>query len=391
MPDFNYFLKKNIENIKQNDLYRELTLFDGEYGAYCYHNGEKILQLSSNNYLGLACDNSIKNAVIDAVSKYGVGSTASRLVCGTHRLHYELEDQIAALKSTESAMVYSSGYSANLGALSAILTKDDAVYSDELNHASIIDGIRLSGCNKFIYKHCDTPNLEELLAKNHHKYRLNIIVTDSIFSMDGDRAPLNDIVSLKAKYGAVLFVDEAHAFGLYGEQGQGLAHELGINNHVDIQMGTLSKAAGCEGGYIAGTAHLIEFLRNKSRAFIFSTAPTISSVAAAKQAISLIKNGHDLRKSLYSNIDFLRLKLKQLENKGLLELGNSGSAIFSIKIGDTQKTLKIAKQLFEEYGIFATAIRPPTVKTSRIRVCTMATHSKEDLEKFVIALTELLA
>ena len=266
-------LKKELTQIKTDNLYRDFKILSSNSDAFVEYRGNKVLQMSSNNYLGLAGDPRISEAVIKAVEKYGVGSTGSRLISGTHKLHTELEEKLAELKETEKAIIFSTGYAANVGAISALLTEKDAVYSDELNHASIIDGIKLSRANKFIYKHRDTQDLERLLEENHKKYRFNVIISDSIFSMDGDIAPLKEIVAIKERYGAVLFLDEAHAFGIYGRNGQGLAHELGLNNKIDIQMGTLSKAAGSEGGYICGKSDIIDYLRNKSRSFVFSTAP----------------------------------------------------------------------------------------------------------------------
>jgi len=352
--------------IKKNQLYRELR-----------ENNPLALQFSSNNYLGLANDELLKEAASDAVKKYGIGSTGSRLISGTHRLHFELEEKIADLKGTEKALVFSTGYAANLGALSAVLGEGDAVYSDRLNHASIIDGIKLSRANKFVYDHCNLTDLEKQLSENHHKYRLNLIVTDSVFSMDGDLAPLKEIVALKNKYNALLFVDEAHAFGIYGPNGQGLAHELGVNNAIDIQMGSLSKAAGCEGGYIAGSAELTNYLTNKSRSFIYSTAPSIPAIAASIKAIELIKDGRLLRQKLFDNVNFLNSRLSP-----------SPSPIFTVKFNTVEETLKTSKCLLENHNILATAIRPPTVETPRLRISTTALHTEQDLEQLVNALKQ---
>lgn len=353
--------------LEKNNLYRKLRV-----------NNPAALQFSTNDYLGLAGDERLKEAVIEAVKQYGVGSTGARLVSGTHRLHVQLEEKIAELKGTERALVFSTGYAANLGALSAILTEQDAVYSDQLNHASIIDGIRLARADKFIYKHCDTADLERLISENYDKYRLNLIVTDSIFSMDGDRAPLKEIVQIKKKYGAVLFVDEAHAFGVYGPNGQGLAHELGVNSDIDIQMGTLSKAAGSEGGYIAGSSELIEYLINKSRSFIYSTAPSIPAIAGSIKAVEIIKDAHDLRQKLYDNIEFLKFRLER-----------SGSPIFTVKFDTVEQTIKTSQELLEKYNIQATAIRPPTVQIPRIRISTTARHSREELDYLLSCLQSL--
>jgi len=344
------------------------------------------MQVSSNNYLGLAGDVRLEQAVIESVKKYGVGSTGSRLISGAREVHAQLEEKIAELKGVQRAMVFSSGYAANIGALSALFDENDAVYSDKLNHASIIDGIKLSKANKYIYNHCDINSLEELLIKNQHKHRLNVIVSDSIFSMDGDRAPLLELVKLKEKYGAVLFIDEAHSFGIYGHHGEGLSHELGISDKIDIQMGTLSKAAGSEGGYIAGSSDLIEYLTNKSRSFIYSTAPAIPCIAASIKAVEIIKTAHDLREKLYVNIEYLKMRLKEHN----FDLIPSESAIFCIKFNNIEQACQISEQLLEEYNIMASAIRPPTVDIPRIRICAMALHKKSDLDYLVKSLSEMI-
>lgn len=384
--NFYEFLADNIEQIKRSKLYRQYRIFSSKSGPYVKYKGKKVIQVSSNNYLGLAGDVRLQKAVAEAVKQYGVGSTGSRLISGTHELHAQLEEKIAEFKGTENAIVFSSGYNANLGTLSALMDENDAVYSDQLNHASIIDGIKLSRAQKFIYNHCDVNHLEELISENHYKHRLNVIVTDSIFSMDGDRAPLQEIVKIKEKYGAVLFVDEAHAFGIYGPNGEGLAHELGVADKIDIQMGTLSKAAGSKGGYIAGSNDLIDYLTNKSRSFIYSTAPAIPSIAASIQSLEIIKKAHKLRKRLYKNIDYLGKNFEDRE----FDLIPSDSAIFCIKFKNIEQTCKISEQLLEKYNIMASAIRPPTVKTPRIRICTMALHEKADLDYLTESLIELI-
>ncbi len=338
------------------------------------------------NYLGLAGDVRLQKAVSDAVKMYGVGSTGSRLISGTHELHTQLEEKIAELKGTERAILFSSGYAANLGTLSALLSEEDAVYSDQLNHASIIDGIKLSKAEKFIYNHSDINDLEKLLSENANKFRLNVIVTDSIFSMDGDRAPLQEIVKLKEKYNATLFVDEAHSFGLYGDQGQGLAHELGISDKIDIQMGTFSKAAGSKGGYIAGNSDLIDFLINKSRSYIYSTAPSIPCIAASIKAVEIIKSSPGLRKKLQNNINHFKQRLTAAG----FDVMPSESAIFCIKFDDIDEACRVSDQLLDKYNIMASAVRPPTVETPRIRICTMALHEKSDLDYVVESLAELI-
>jgi len=383
--NFQDFLKESLSDIKAKQLFRSFTPASSRAGAYMVYKDRKVLQMSSNNYLGLAGDPRLEEAAIKAIEKFGIGSTGSRLISGTHKLHIELEEKIANMKGTEKALVFSTGYAANLGTISALVTENDAVYSDELNHASIIDGIKFSKCAKFIYKHCDTQDLERLLEENYKKYCFNFIITDSIFSMDGDRAPLNEIVRLKEKYETVLFIDEAHAFGVYGNKGQGLAHELGINDKIDIQMGTLSKAVGSSGGYIAGSKELIDYLINKSRSFIYSTAPEIPAIAASIKSLEIIENDQNLRNKLYDNIKFIKNSLNNLDQAKNITIIPSESAIFCAIVGDQSKTLEVSKKLLEEHNIFATAIRPPTVKTSTIRFCTTALHSEYDLSNCLAA------
>jgi len=374
--NFYKHLQSELDLIKIDNLYRDFRIFSSKPGACVEYNGKKILQMSSNNYLGLACDERLIQAVIRAAEKYGIGSTGSRLLSGTHKLHTELEEKLSELKETEKAIVFSTGYAANLGAISAFFNEKDAVYSDELNHAGIIDGIKLSRANKFIYKHCDVNDLESLLEENHKKFRFNVIITDSIFSMDGDRAPLKQIIDLKEKYNALIYLDEAHAFGIYGEKGQGLAHELNLNDKIDIHMGTLSKAAGSEGGYIAGKAELIDYLRNKSRSFIFSTAPSIPVTAASIKAVEVIRDDFGLRKKLHENIKYFKQGLSRLN----LDVIPSESAIFCLKLDNIQKAVDISNELLEKHSIMASCIRPPTVKTPRIRLCVSALHTKQDLD-----------
>jgi len=370
------YLKQEINKLKENNLYRNPHVFSGKHSEYSEICGQNILQFSSNNYLGLSNDERLVQASINAAKKYGIGSTGSRLISGTHKLHTELEKKLAKLKNTEAAIVFSTGYATNLGAISGLFSKEDAVYSDELNHASIIDGIKLSGATKFIYNHSDTQHLEKLLKENHQKHRFNVIITDTVFSMDGDIAYLKEIVALKEKYNAVLYIDEAHAFGVYGKKGQGLAHHLGLEGQIDIQMGTLSKAAGSEGGYICGNTEIIEYLRNKARSFVFSTAPSLPATAASIEAINIIEKDTALRNKLWENIKYLKTGINSLN----IKVFPSQSAIFCVDYGSLEKNLQVSTELLEKYQILASCIRPPTVKTSRIRLCTTALHTQKQLD-----------
>lgn len=387
--NFYDFIQTSVNELKEKELYRSPFCVSGRACSEAQIDKKTLIQMNSNNYLGLAGDKRLEAAMIQAASEYGVGATGSRLISGTHRLHQELETKIAELKQTEKALVFATGYMANVGTLSAILSENDAVYSDELNHASIIDGIKLSRASKFIYRHNDVSHLEELLAQNSKNYRFNMIVTDTVFSMDGDRAKLKEIVELKKAYNTVLYIDEAHAFGVYGSNGEGLAHELGISGDVDIQMGTLSKAAGSEGGYIACKAVLAEFILNKARSFVFSTAPAMPAIAASIAAVQTIRDDVELRAKLQGNIQYFKTFLKEVSEKSYVELIPSESAIFCLNVGDNKKTLEFSSLLYKKYGIWATAIRPPTVKTSRIRFCVNALHSHEQLKYVAESVAEL--
>ncbi|MEI7473326.1 MAG: pyridoxal phosphate-dependent aminotransferase family protein [bacterium] len=386
--EFYSILQSELLSIEEKKLLRTIKEHSQNEGAWVNLNGKKVLQFCSNDYLGLSKDKRLLDSIIEAVNTYGHGSTGSRLITGTHTPHVKLEEKLAELKKTESSLVFSCGYSANIGILSAILTEQDAVYSDELNHASIIDGIKLSKAQKYIYKHCDMEHLDEILSQNTNKHRLNIIITDSIFSMDGDRAPLKEIVNLKKKYNTVLYVDEAHSFGIYGKSGEGLLGELDLSDQAEIQMGTLSKAIGSEGGYVAGNNTLINYLINKSRSFIFSTAPSIATAAASLKAIEIIEENPKLRENFISNIKYFSEGLKDIETQKNFRLLPQDSAIFAIEFGNIEKTLKISHNLLDNYNIQAVAIRPPTVKQPVIRFTLSALHSKNDIDYLLNCLLE---
>lgn len=375
---FYSYLNERLDALKQNNLYRKMQTGEqmAHFANYC---SSELLLMNTNNYLGLAQDERLKQAAAES-AKSGAGSTGSRLISGTHSVHFELENALAQLKGTEKAILFATGYMANVGAITALMGPEDAVYSDELNHASIIDGIKLSRTNKFIYRHSDTAHLEELLERNADKYRFNFIITDTVFSMDGDIAPLKEIVAVKNRHGALLYVDEAHAFGVFGNNGAGLVHHCGLKDDVDVQMGTLSKAAGSEGGYVCGSAELVDYITNTARSFIFSTAPSLPSVATSLRSVEIIRDDAPLRAALHKNIETFSHLLKEVSFSTGIEVFPSESAIFCIKVGDTQHTIDFSQKLLEEYGIWATAIRPPTVKTSRIRFCVNAKNTQAQLE-----------
>jgi 8-amino-7-oxononanoate synthase len=376
------FLEHDLAELESASMRRKLRTVESAQGKNIVIEGRKLLNFCSNNYLGIADDERIKKAAAQALAEYGFGAGASRLIGGNHALHVKLEEKIARLKKTSNALVYSSGYMANTGIIPALCDRHDVVLSDKLNHASIIDGILLSRAELKRYAHNDMQTLEnELKACGSYKKRL--IVTDSVFSMDGDRANLKAIVALAKKYDAWVMVDEAHGFGVLGQNGGGLVEEEGLSQEIDIQMGTLSKAAGCFGAYVAGSKSLCDYLINHSRSFIYTTAMPVSCAAAASAAVDIIGQESHLRQQVMANADYLRNKLKAMGFDTL----QSTTPIIPIVLKDSARTVEASKRLLEQ-GIFVQAIRPPTVpvNTARLRVTVMATHTQEDLDMFLKAI-----
>ena len=363
--------------IEEAGLYRKLRLVQSEQGPTLLLDGREVINFSSNNYLGLANHLSLCKAAKEAIDRYGCGSGASRLISGNMTLHEELERKIAELKHTEAALVFNSGFQANTGLLSTLVGEGDVIYSDGLNHASIIDGCRLSRAKIFIYGHCDLDELERGL-KNSPSNNRKLIVTESLFSMDGDEAPLNDIVNLAEKYGAMVMVDEAHATGVYEPSGAGLVAKLGLGDRVPIQMGTLGKALGGFGAYVAGSIGLRELLINRCRSFIFTTSLPPAVMAMGIAAIDLMMREPERRQALWNNCERLRSGLKQLG----YSLGGSQSQILPLMVGDATACMRLSQKLLDG-GIFAQGIRPPTVPagTSRLRITLMATHTREHIDQ----------
>jgi len=374
-------LERELTYLQENHLYRRLNRMDDSQAARTVVNGKECLLLSSNNYLGLTEHPELKAAACEAVTRWGTGAGGSRLTTGNLQLHEELEKTIARFKKAEAAIVFNTGYMANLGAITALAGKNDVILSDELNHASIIDGCRLSRAETKIFPHKDTLALEKLLQQTQG-YRRRLIVTDGVFSMDGDLAPLPRLVELAEKYRALLMVDDAHATGVLGRRGAGTADHFNLEGKIHVQMGTLSKAVGSAGGYIAGSRKLIDYLRNRARSFIFSTALPPAVIAAAIAAFRVIEQEPQIRENLWANAHYLKSGLKQTGFTILAE----ESPIIPIFIGDSGKTMQMAERLFAR-GVFAPGIRPPTVPpgTSRIRVTVMATHTREHLDRALSA------
>ena len=373
-----------LKRIKESGLYRQMKYLQSPQQPYVKIAGKSYLMLSSNSYLGLCNDQRLKQAAMDAMEKYGVGSGGSRLTTGSYEVHKKLEDEIAAFKRAEAALLFNTGYMANVGAISSIAGKDWVIFSDRFNHASIIDGCRLSGAEIIIYEHCDASDLE---TKAHsHRGRRALVVTDGIFSVDGDIAPLPEIVQVAKKYNMLLMVDDAHATGVLGENGGGTADYFGLQNEIDIQMGTFSKALASEGGFIAGNRGLIDYLANKARSFIFSTALAPATVAVSLRALEIVQAEPRLRQSLAANSAWFREKLREIG----FEIMDFPTPIISIVLGPPDLTVNFSNRLMGE-KIFVSAIRPPTVPqgTSRLRINLMAIHTADDLAPVIDSMASI--
>jgi 8-amino-7-oxononanoate synthase len=360
--------------INESGLYRQMKYLQSPQQPYVKIAGKSYLMLSSNSYLGLCNDQRLKQAAMDTMEKYGVGSGGSRLTTGSYEVHKKLEDEIAAFKGAEAALLFNTGYMANIGAISSIAGKDWVIFSDRFNHASIIDGCRLSGAEIIIYEHCDASDLE---TKAHsHRGRRALVVTDGLFSVDGDIAPLPEIIQVAKKYNMLLMVDDAHATGVLGKNGGGTADYFGLQNEIDIQMGTFSKALASEGGFIAGNRGLIDYLANKARSFIFSTALAPATVAVSLRALEIVQAEPRLRQSLIANSAWFREKLREIG----FEIMDFPTPIISVVLGQPELTVNFSNRLMGK-NIFVSAIRPPTVPqgTSRLRINLMATHTVDDL------------
>lgn len=367
-------LLEDIQEIRKQGLYRENPTYMPVSATHVIVDGKKNLMLASNNYLGLTHHPMVKNAALEAICAYGTGSGGARLTTGSHPCFAELEQRIAEFKETEAAVVFNTGYMANLGAISALMGKGDIIFSDALNHASIIDGCKLSGVKIIVFPHNDTETLRQMIKENSGNGK-KMIVVDGVFSMDGDIAPLPALVSIAQEFQTLLMVDDAHSTGVLGG-GKGTAAHFGLKGKIDVQMGTLSKALGAEGAYVAGSKTMIEWMINRARSYIFSTALSPASVASANAALRVLMEDSSYTNRLLDNASYMRL---QLENLGVKLIGGS-TPILPIMIGDPTQAVLIAERLKEE-GIILSAIRPPTVPMgeSRLRLTVSAAHSKKDL------------
>ncbi len=396
MNNFESELGERLDSLRAQGLYRELRRIDSPQGPCLLVDGKSLLSFSSNDYLGLANHSALKEAAIRAVERYGAGSGASRLICGSLAPHQELDETLAAFKGTQAALSFSTGYAAALGTVTALMGTNDIIILDKLVHACIVDAARLCGAKLRVFRHNDLHGLENLLqwaaekTQNStgavHRPQSHVLVaTESVFSMDGDHAPLREIVELKNKYRAWLMVDEAHATGLYGVNRRGLAEELGIHEQVEIQMGTLGKALGAAGGYICGSKTLIDYLVNRARSFIFSTAPVPAAAAAATAGIRLVQSdfGEERRKFLWQLVSDVAPHLPR-------DVSRNRSAIIPIHMGDETIAVETSAAL-RHRGIFIPAIRYPTVARgeARLRVTLTAAHTKANLGQLLNALANL--
>lgn len=372
-------IKVELEQLEQLSQKRSLRKIEDGQLPWLYLNGKHMINLASNNYLGLAGDRRLAEAGIEALNKYGAGSTASRLIIGNHPLYEQAESSLIAWKGMESGIILNSGYTANIGIISALMDRNSVIFSDKYNHASIVDGIILSRAKFQRYRHCDLNHLEDLLKRSPADQR-KLIITDTVFSMDGDIAPLAGLVFLKEKYNAILMVDEAHSSGIFGNQGEGLVHAYNLQEKVDIHMGTFSKGLGCYGAYIVGKKWMIKFLINKMRSFIFTTALPPAVLGSISTAIDIVRIEQFRRKELMEHSNYFRSSLSKLG----FQLGTSETQIIPVIIGSNEQTMLFSQKLQEE-GIAAIAVRPPTVPEgqARIRFTVMATHERNDLEQAV--------
>jgi len=377
LPPKLQWIEDELQALHESGLYNHIRTLSSPQGAWLVVDGKRVLNFCSNNYLGLANHPRLVQAAKEAIDRYGVGPAAVRTIAGTMDLHVELERRLAAFKGVEAAITFQSGFNANLGTIPALVGRGDVIFSDELNHASIIDGCRLSRAEIIRYKHCDVADLEAKLKEHRHQYRRALVVTDGVFSMDGDIAPLDKIYEVTQHFDAILMVDDAHGEGVLGRGGRGIVDHFDLHGKVDIEVGTLSKAFGVVGGVVAGNAKIIEWLRQRGRPFLFSSAMTVPDTAACLAALDLLEESTDLVDKLWENTRYFKSEMKRLG----FDTGQSVTPITPIMLGEAKLAQEFSRQLFEN-GVFATAIGYPTVPKgkARIRVMISAAHEKEDLD-----------
>jgi glycine C-acetyltransferase len=381
------WLTDELARLKEAGLFTQIRTLSSPQGAWLTVDGKKVLNFCSNNYLGLANHPRLVQAAHEAIDHYGIGPTAVRTIAGTMNLHVELEKRLADFKGVEAAITFQSGFNANLAAIPALVGKEDVIYSDELNHASIIDGCRLSGAKIIRYAHCDPQDLRRVIDESQDTgYKRALIVTDGVFSMDGDVAPLDEIYKVASEFDHLLMVDDAHGEGVLGRGGRGIVDHFELHGKVDVEVGTLSKAFGVVGGVVAGKKVIVEWLSQRGRPFLFSSAMTVPDVAACLAAIDLLEESNELVDRLWENTKFFK---QEIESLGL-DTGLSTTPITPIMLGEAQLAQEFSRELFDA-GVFAMALGFPTVPRgkARIRVMISAAHTREDLEKGLSAFEEV--
>jgi glycine C-acetyltransferase len=380
------WIKQEIETLKEAGLYNRIRILGSAQGAWLLVDGRKVLNFCSNNYLGLANHPDIVAACKKATDSYGVGPGAVRSIAGTMDLHIELEKRMAKFKGVESAITFQSGFTANLATIPVLVGKEDVIFSDRLNHASIIDGCRLSGAKIIAYDHCDPTSLEAVIKENLSQYRRALIVTDGVFSMDGDVAPLDEIYAVADRYDILLMVDDAHGEGVLGKGGRGIVDHFGLHGKVDVEVGTMSKAFGVMGGVVAGSPVIVEWLRQRGRPFLFSSAMTVPDVAACIAAVDLLEKSTELVDRLWENAKYFKTEMKTLG----FNTGVSTTPITPVMLGEAPLAQQFSRDLYEA-GVFGMALGFPTVPQgkARIRVMISAAHSKADLDDGLAAFSKV--
>ena len=377
------YLTEQLNDLKAKGTHFRLRVLDDEQAASCTFDGKKVINLASNNYLGLTTHPKLREAALEATRRFGVGSGAVRTIAGTMKIHMELEEKIARFKNVEACVVFQSGFAANAGTVSAILGKDDFIISDQLNHASIIDGARLSRAKILVFEHKNIAQAEEKLASIKDQPGKKLLITDGVFSMDGDIGPLPGLCDAAEKYGAIMMVDDAHASGVLGKNGRGTIDHFKVHGRVDIQVGTLSKAIGALGGYVCGSRHLIDFLYHRARPFLFSTSHPPSVAATCIAAFEVLENEPERIEKLWENTRFWKKELGLLGfDIGGKTTPESETPITPIIIGDGKLTMDFSRELFQ-LGVLGTGIAFPTVPEGKARIRTImtATHNREQLHK----------
>jgi len=376
------WIDEELKNLKVSGLYNQIRTLGSPQGAWLIVDGKKVLNFCSNNYLGLANHPRLVKAAHEAMDKYGVGPGAVRTIAGTMDLHLELEKRVAKFKRVEDAITFQSGFTANLGTIPALVSKEDIIFSDELNHASIIDGCRLARANVVRYRHASPASLEAVVREQDGNYRRGMIITDGVFSMDGDFPPLDKLAEIAENYDLMLMVDDAHGEGVLGEGGRGIVDHFDLHGQVDIEIGTFSKAFGVVGGVAAGKAKIVEWLRQRGRPFLFSSAVTVPDVAAAIAAIDVLEESTELVDKLWKNAEIFKTEMKNLG----FDTGKSMTPITPVMLGEAKLAREFSRRLYEE-DVFAMALGYPTVPKgmARIRVMISASHSEEDLAQAIKA------